>query len=187
MWLSWDFHQHRVTRNPFQSRLTQGDCFGCGTRGNQLKLSYLHTMAIMQITSSLNIIIRSWWLDQDEELNQDQEMVSAAIICPQLSASWPSQTWSNDRCKNRGRHVWCWWGIKYKIYGIPYLQQIVYCSCFCPKWVWAMIGVKAAVELARSSHNLRFEMFPSPRCPRIPNWGVDNTPPDGQLFLIMEI
>ena len=25
------------------------------------------------------------------------------------------------------------------------------------------------------------------RCPRIPNWGVDNTPPDRQLFLIMEI
>ena len=25
------------------------------------------------------------------------------------------------------------------------------------------------------------------RCPRIPNWGVDNTPPDGQLFLKLEV
>ena len=24
-------------------------------------------------------------------------------------------------------------GVKYKIFGIPYLRQIVYCSCFCPK------------------------------------------------------
>ena len=67
------------------------------------------------------------------------------------------QTRRNDRCKNRGRLE-----KKYKIQNIwvPISQANCILLLFL---LWVSVGHDCS-EFARTSHNLRFEMLPSPTC-----------------------
>lgn len=81
---------------------------------------------------------------QDEELNQNQEMgclLSApSIICPQpFSILSPDPARHGEMIDVKTEGAWRT-SIKYQILWFPILRQIVYCSCFCCEWVWAMIG-----------------------------------------------
>ena len=62
---------------------------------------------------------------------------------------------------------------------------------FISHWALCYVGWNVKiVSLFTHVLSVRKNSIPylnSSRCPRIPNWGVDNTPPDGQLFLKLEV
>ena len=62
---------------------------------------------------------------------------------------------------------------------------------FISHWALCYVGWNVKiVSLFTHVLSVRKNSIPylnSSRCPRIPNWGVDNTPPYGQLFLKLEV